>query len=119
MFPHPRGPPYKCALRVLAQRHLRRAIQGGAHDSVADARAAVDLALLKVARGAFGARRRAGGRGGSALLWEEGPRGWLFACNVHHTQGPPPHCTLTLPSAHIVLHTQHPPYQKQTKQTPA
>ena len=30
MFPHPRGLPYKSALRVLASRHLLRTIQRGA-----------------------------------------------------------------------------------------
>lgn len=29
MFPHPRGPPYKSALRILASRHLTRTIQRG------------------------------------------------------------------------------------------
>ncbi len=51
MFPHPRGPPYKSALRMLTQRHLKRSIQDGSHDSVADARAAMDLALLKIKHG--------------------------------------------------------------------
>lgn len=31
LFPHPRGPPYKSALRVLASRHLLRTIQQGEH----------------------------------------------------------------------------------------
>lgn len=30
LFPHPRGPPFKSALRVLASRHLLRTIQQGA-----------------------------------------------------------------------------------------
>jgi DNA polymerase III epsilon subunit-like protein len=56
-FPHPKGPPARSALRVLASRFLRRTIQAGqgGHDPVEDARAAMDLALLKVSRGpAFG-----------------------------------------------------------------
>jgi RNA exonuclease 1 len=54
LFPHPRGPPARSALRVLAARFLRRSIQAGGaagHDPVEDARAALDLALLKEARG--------------------------------------------------------------------
>ncbi|KAI3430222.1 hypothetical protein D9Q98_004819 [Chlorella vulgaris] len=51
LFPHPRGPPFKSALRVLASRHLLRTIQTGEHDPVEDARAALDLALLKFERG--------------------------------------------------------------------
>ncbi|PSC70139.1 small RNA degrading nuclease 5 [Micractinium conductrix] len=51
LFPHPRGPPYKSALRVLASRHLLRTIQQGEHNPVEDARAAMDLALLKFERG--------------------------------------------------------------------
>jgi DNA polymerase III epsilon subunit-like protein len=43
-----RGLPAKPALRVLASRHLRRNIQDGQHDSIVDARAAMDLALLKI-----------------------------------------------------------------------
>jgi RNA exonuclease 1 len=55
LFPHPRGPPAKSALRVLASRWLHRIIQVGAHDPVEDARAALDLALLKIRKGpAFG-----------------------------------------------------------------
>jgi hypothetical protein len=45
------GPPYKCALRVLAKRYLHRVIQSGCHDPVEDARAAMDLALLKIRNG--------------------------------------------------------------------
>lgn len=45
------GPPYKPALRILAERYLRRTIQQGEHDSVIDARAALDLVKLKLAKG--------------------------------------------------------------------
>ncbi|KAK9846542.1 hypothetical protein WJX81_006260 [Elliptochloris bilobata] len=55
LYPHPRGSPYRSALRVIAERFLKRQIQAGSHDSVDDARAAMDLALLKIRRGpAFG-----------------------------------------------------------------
>ena len=40
------GPPYKLALRVLAERHLKRRIQTDEHDSVVDAQAALDLAKV-------------------------------------------------------------------------
>jgi len=54
------GPPAKCALRVLAQRYLKRRIQGGSHDSADDALAALDLALLKIKHGpAFGMPQQA------------------------------------------------------------
>lgn len=49
------GPPFKPALRVLAERHLKRIIQQGEHDSVIDAQAAMNLVQLKIAKGpAFG-----------------------------------------------------------------
>uniref|UniRef100_A0A7S3QVQ8 Exonuclease domain-containing protein n=1 Tax=Dunaliella tertiolecta TaxID=3047 RepID=A0A7S3QVQ8_DUNTE len=51
LFPHPRGPPAKSALRVLCQKHLGRTIQVGAHDSADDARAALDLVKLKLQKG--------------------------------------------------------------------
>eukprot|EP00887_Chlorella_sp_A99_P005460 scaffold1.g5460.t1 len=67
LFPHPRGGTYKSALRVLASRFLARTIQCGAHDPVEDARAAMDLALLKIARGpAYGTST--GERGGERLV---------------------------------------------------
>uniref|UniRef100_A0A1D2A373 Exonuclease domain-containing protein n=1 Tax=Auxenochlorella protothecoides TaxID=3075 RepID=A0A1D2A373_AUXPR len=50
LYPHPR-PPAKSALRVLASRFLKRTIQKDCHDPVEDARAALDLALLKFSRG--------------------------------------------------------------------
>ncbi|KAA3485055.1 small RNA degrading nuclease 5 isoform X2 [Gossypium australe] len=47
LYKHPRGGSYKSALRVLAKRFLSREIQqsGSGHDSIEDARAAMDLAL--------------------------------------------------------------------------
>ncbi len=42
------GPPYRSALRVITEKFLKRHIQGGTHDSADDARAAMDLALLKI-----------------------------------------------------------------------
>jgi len=57
LFPHPKGPPFRTALRRLTERFLKRTIQTGAdgHDSVEDARAAMDLAQLKFRHGpAFG-----------------------------------------------------------------
>ena len=42
------GPPFRPKLRLLAERFLNRKIQGGAHDSIEDARAALDLAKLKI-----------------------------------------------------------------------
>jgi RNA exonuclease 1 len=61
LYPHPRGPPFKPALRVLAERLLQQRIQDGSHDSVADARASMALARLKFAKGpAFGEQRQEG-----------------------------------------------------------
>ncbi len=44
------GAPYRSALRVIAEKFLKRQIQAGSHDSADDARAAMDLALLKIRR---------------------------------------------------------------------
>ncbi|KAK9809331.1 hypothetical protein WJX73_005933 [Symbiochloris irregularis] len=55
LFPHPRGPPMRSKLSYLAERHLKRLIQQGSHDSVVDAQASMDLVKLKVHNGpAFG-----------------------------------------------------------------
>ncbi|KAL2519959.1 Small RNA degrading nuclease 5 [Forsythia ovata] len=53
LYRHPRGRSYKTALRVLTRRFLSREIQdsGNGHDSIEDARATMDLALLKVTHG--------------------------------------------------------------------
>ncbi|XP_058089767.1 small RNA degrading nuclease 5 isoform X2 [Magnolia sinica] len=52
LYKHPRGAAYKTALRVLSRKFLTREIQNGdGHDSIEDARAAMDLALLKIRHG--------------------------------------------------------------------
>lgn len=55
LYRHPRGRSYKTALRVLTRKFLSREIQdsGNGHDSVEDARAAMELALLKIKNGTF------------------------------------------------------------------
>ncbi|CAI5724595.1 unnamed protein product [Peronospora effusa] len=53
MYPHPKGPPFRSALRFLTNRFLRRAIQTGmdGHCSVEDAVATLQLAQLKIKHG--------------------------------------------------------------------
>lgn len=53
MYPHPRGPPLKSSLKFLSQKYLGRAIQSGSsgHDSIEDARAALDLVKMKCQKG--------------------------------------------------------------------
>lgn len=53
LYKHPRGRSFKSALRVLCKRFLSREIQQSCngHDSVEDARAAMELALLKIING--------------------------------------------------------------------
>lgn len=53
LYKHPKGGSYKTALRVLAKRFLSREIQqsGIGHDSIEDARATMELALLKIRNG--------------------------------------------------------------------
>jgi RNA exonuclease 1 len=46
LYPHPRGLPARTALRRLAATFLKKNIQGGQHDSVEDARVALELARL-------------------------------------------------------------------------
>ncbi|CAM6032914.1 unnamed protein product [Sphagnum compactum] len=62
LYQHPeRGSSYKPALRALTSRFLRRRIQEkkNGHDSIEDARAAMDLTLLKIKNGpAFGRRMK-------------------------------------------------------------
>ncbi|KAJ8450370.1 hypothetical protein Cgig2_004827 [Carnegiea gigantea] len=55
LYKHPRGHPYKTALRVLARRFLCKEIQdsGNGHDSIEDARTAMELALLKFRNGNY------------------------------------------------------------------
>ena len=62
LYPHPRGPPFRSKLSALTEKHLARRIQEGTHDSVADARATMELALLKFTNGpGFGEPAGAGG----------------------------------------------------------
>lgn len=51
LYKSPRG--YKIALRVLSEKFLSRSIQvsGNGHDSTEDAKAAMELALLKIRHG--------------------------------------------------------------------
>uniref|UniRef100_A0A7N0TZG8 Exonuclease domain-containing protein n=2 Tax=Kalanchoe fedtschenkoi TaxID=63787 RepID=A0A7N0TZG8_KALFE len=53
LYKHPRGGSHKTALRVLAKRFLSKDIQGSGngHDSIEDARTALELALLKIRHG--------------------------------------------------------------------
>ncbi|XP_021760943.1 small RNA degrading nuclease 5-like [Chenopodium quinoa] len=61
LYKHPRGGSYKTALRVLARRFLSKQIQDSecGHDSIEDARTAMELALLKIKNGPdFGSPRQ-------------------------------------------------------------
>ncbi|CAJ1971978.1 unnamed protein product [Sphenostylis stenocarpa] len=53
LYKHPRGTSHKKALRYLAKKFLSREIQqsGNGHDSIEDARATLELALLKIING--------------------------------------------------------------------
>lgn len=53
LYKHSRGGTYKIALRVLTRKFLDREIQdsGNGHDSIEDAKAAMDLAFLKIKNG--------------------------------------------------------------------
>ncbi|XP_010493835.1 PREDICTED: small RNA degrading nuclease 5 [Camelina sativa] len=53
LYKHPHGRSYKTKLRILAKKFLAREIQlsESGHDSVEDAKAAMDLALLKIKHG--------------------------------------------------------------------
>lgn len=53
LYKHPRGGSHKTALRILAKRFLSKEIQQSenGHDSIEDARAAMELALLKINHG--------------------------------------------------------------------
>jgi RNA exonuclease 1 len=55
IYPHPRGPPLKSALKWLAQRYLNREIQKGhgtaGHDSIEDAKTCLDLVKQKCEKG--------------------------------------------------------------------
>lgn len=53
LYPHPGGSHLRSSLKWLSQKYLTRAIQGGTdgHDSIEDARAALDLVKLKCQKG--------------------------------------------------------------------
>ncbi|XP_076960477.1 small RNA degrading nuclease 5-like [Bidens hawaiensis] len=53
LYKHSRGGTYKIALRVLTRKYLSREIQDSrnGHDSIEDAKAAMDLAFLKIKNG--------------------------------------------------------------------
>ncbi|KAM3730746.1 hypothetical protein ACB098_12G109600 [Castanea mollissima] len=55
LYKHPRGASYKTALRVLARKFLSQEIQqsGNGHDSIEDAKATMELALLKIRYGEY------------------------------------------------------------------
>ena len=55
LYKHPRGASYKTALRVLARKFLSQEIQqsGNGHDSIEDAKATMELALLKIRYGKY------------------------------------------------------------------
>ncbi|VFR00281.1 unnamed protein product [Cuscuta campestris] len=60
LYKHPKGSSYKTALRVLTRKFLGKEIQdsGNGHDSIEDARATMELALLKIQNGPdFGSPR--------------------------------------------------------------
>lgn len=54
-YPHPRGPPLKLGLAFLAEKYLQKKLKrervNGGHDSVEDARAALELIKLKCYKG--------------------------------------------------------------------
>lgn len=58
LYPHSLGWPNRLGLKQLVTQHLRRPLdRSGGHDSLADARAALDLALVKFEKGpSFGVR---------------------------------------------------------------
>ena len=53
LYKHPRSGSHKTKLRVLAKKFLAREIQmsESGHDSIEDAKAAMDLALMKIKYG--------------------------------------------------------------------
>lgn len=55
LYKHPRGASYKTALRVLARKFLSQEIQqsSNGHDSIEDAKATMELALLKIRYGKY------------------------------------------------------------------
>lgn len=81
LYKYNRGPRCKIALRVLANKYLSRVIQntGSGHDSVEDARAALDLAFLKIKYGPdFGSPPSFSRRKLASILHECGKRSSLI-----------------------------------------
>ncbi|XP_047048327.1 small RNA degrading nuclease 5-like isoform X2 [Lolium rigidum] len=77
LYKYNRGPRCKIALRVLANKYLSREIQntGSGHDSAEDARAALDLALLKIKYGPdFGSLPSFSRRKLASVLHESGKK---------------------------------------------
>ncbi|PNT65338.1 hypothetical protein BRADI_4g40790v3 [Brachypodium distachyon] len=77
LYKYNRGPRCKIALRVLTNKYLSREIQntGSGHDSVEDARAALDLAILKIKHGPdFGSPPSFSRRKLSSILHESGKK---------------------------------------------
>lgn len=86
LYPHPKGTPYKSALRVLASRHLLRTIQRDSHDPIEDARAALDLAYLKFHRGpSFGVPKSEKGDKLTDVLCQNSRACWMI--DSHATLG--------------------------------
>ncbi|KAH9308458.1 hypothetical protein KI387_036369, partial [Taxus chinensis] len=76
-YKDPRGPHFKPALRVIAKKFLKRDIQQSrnGHNSVEDARATMDLALMKIQNGpAFGNPPCASRQKLVSLLSDQGKR---------------------------------------------
>ncbi|KAL6642356.1 hypothetical protein ACP70R_020537 [Stipagrostis hirtigluma subsp. patula] len=77
LYKYNRGSRCKIALRVLAKKYLSREIQntGSGHDSVEDARAALELALLKIKYGPdFGSHPSSSRRNLTSILHESGKK---------------------------------------------
>uniref|UniRef100_A0A061SHQ1 RNA exonuclease 1 n=1 Tax=Tetraselmis sp. GSL018 TaxID=582737 RepID=A0A061SHQ1_9CHLO len=51
LYPHPKGLPHRPSLRFLAEKFLKKSIQGERHDSIEDASSAMKLAKLKFKHG--------------------------------------------------------------------
>lgn len=86
MFPHPKGPPFKHALKWLAQKYLNREIQKGhgtmrGHNSIEDAKTCLDLVKKKCEKGKAWAAGESSGenffkrlaRAGTAYRAQAGP----------------------------------------------
>uniref|UniRef100_A0A0D9XXK4 Exonuclease domain-containing protein n=1 Tax=Leersia perrieri TaxID=77586 RepID=A0A0D9XXK4_9ORYZ len=77
LYKHNRGHRFKIALRILAKKFLNREIQntGSGHDSVEDAKAALELALLKIKYGPdFGSPPSTSRRKLTSILHESGKK---------------------------------------------